>query len=229
MDVRLKILHGKFQDKQGHATRPEITIRGPRFVIGSDPQCSLCCQSRSVSPRHCELLVDQREVRLRPLSADQPTRVNGQPVEQECNLQAGDHLAIGRLEFEVLIAAPTGRSGQPPTKRLSPEPAVDDDNSQEENNAFEQLLEEGDEQQRKYRQQHPESRYLHVEPRPQPPADEPQEEPETAEAEDPAARRKSGKKHAKPLPGKLPKPEEPTPEDSTEAAQDALRKLFSSK
>ncbi len=227
MDVRLKILHGRFQDKQGYGTRPEITIRGPRFVIGSDPQCSLCCQSRLVSPRHCELLVDQRGVRLRHLSADQPTRVNGQPVEQECELQAGDHLAIGRLEFEVLIAAPIGRSGQSPAKRLPQEPAVDDDNSAEENNAFEKLLEKGDEQERKYRQQHPESRYLHVEPRP--PENEPEEETEAAEPEDQAARRKWGKKHAKPLPGKLPKPEEPTPEDSTEAARDALRKLFSPK
>lgn len=223
MDVRLKIRHGKFQDKEGHATRPEIKIRGPRFVIGSDPRCSMCCQSRSVSPQHCELLIDDRAVRLRPLSADQPTRVNGQPVDQECRLHAGDHLGIGRLEFEVQIQAAPAGATRPAPEPQSEERAPEDTTS--EDNAFEQLLDEGDEQERKFRQAHPEARYLHVEPKPQPAEDELAEEPDQADQEDKAAR----KKGAKPPPGKLPKPEEPTPEDSTEAAQDALRKLFSPK
>ncbi len=222
MDVRLKILHGKFQDKQGHATRPEIKIRGPRFVIGSDPHCSMCCPSRSVSPQHCELLIDERGVRLRPLSTDQPTRLNGQPVDRECSLHAGDLLGIGRLEFEVQIQ--TAPAGATPAASEPRSEAPGPENTTANDNAFEQLLEEGDEQERKFRQTHPETRYMHVEPE-QLADDERAEEPEPAESEDKAAR----KKGAKPPPGKLPKPEEPAPEDSTEAAQDALKKLFSPK
>ena len=204
MKVRLRILHGKLRDKQGRAARTEVRIGADPFVIGSDPDCSMRCQSRSVSPRHCEVVVEQGRVLIRSLCNDHGTFVNDQQVEDARILQPGDHLRVGRLEFEVLFDA------APPESRA----AGDSD-------AYDRLLDEGDEQARAFRREHPEERFLHL-PKGEEPA--PAEKASGDQAEE--AAQKGLKRKTKSKPGKLPPPPPEVTEDSTEAAQHALRKLF---
>lgn len=233
MKVSLKILHGVLQDTHGHRTWQEVKVRGPRFLIGRADDCAMCCRSDSVLPHHCELVVDQQRAVVRPLSDKAETFVNGQQVEHEQVLQSGDQLRIGRLGFEVLIAetpAPVPAVPKPETEPEREQPPESEPRSESElepesdpaGKEISDLLAQADERERLERQEHPELRVMHLEPaaaKPEPEADE-------AEAAGEAAPSKRGKKKPGKLPARPPK-DEITAEDSTEAAQEALRKLFS--
>jgi predicted component of type VI protein secretion system len=214
MKVRLRILHGTLQDTHGHRAGAEVKVRGPQFVIGSAADCSMCCRSDSVRPHHCEVLMDQRGAVIRPLSDKAGTFINGQRIENEQVLQAGDQLRIGRLDFEVLIedAAPI----PVPASEAEPE----SDAAGEEISDF---LARADERERMIRQEHPELRVLHLESADKDSAGKAAKE---AAAEATTPPKKTGKKKPGKLPTRPPK-DEITGEDSTEAAQEALRKLFS--
>jgi predicted component of type VI protein secretion system len=214
MKVRLKILHGTLQDAHGHRAVQEVKVRGPRFVIGRADECSLCCRSDSVLPHHCELLVDQQRAVIRPLSDKAGTFINGQPVEQEQALHSGDQLRIGRLDFEVLITE------EPAPVTVEPPPEPESDSAAEE---ISDLLARADERERIERQEHPELRVLHLAASGDKPA---QPEADAAAAAEEAAKHKRGKKKPGKLPTRPPK-DEIKGDDSTEAAQAALRKLFS--
>lgn len=224
MKVKLRILHGTLQDTHGHRGVQEVRIRGPRFVIGRADDCSLCCRSDSVLPQHCEVLLDQQRAILRPLSDKAATYLNGQLVEYEQTLQAGDQLRIGRLDFEILIA-----EDSPPVP-AEPQAAADleqeTEGETERDPAAEEimdLLAQADERERIERQEHPELRVFHVE------SGEKAAVPELDETAEPEEAAKTRRRHKK-KPGKLPtRPpkDEIKGEDSTEAAQEALRKLFS--
>jgi len=215
MKVRLRILHGTLQDTHGHRAGQEVKVRGPRFVIGNASDCSMCCRSNSVLPHHCEVLVEPDRALIRKLSEQAETLINGQRVEQEQALQNGDHLQLGRLDFEVLIEdAPPAA---PPPVEAEPE----SDSAAEE---ISDLLAQADERDRVIRQEHPELRVLHLEPMDEVPDETQPEEAETAEEIDPA--KKKGRKKPGKLPTRPPK-DEIKGDDSTEAAQAALRRLFS--
>jgi predicted component of type VI protein secretion system len=216
MKVRLKILHGTLQDAHGHRAAQEVKVRGPRFVIGRADDCSMCCRSDSVLPHHCELLVDRQRAIIRPLSDQAGTFVNGRLVELEQTLQSGDLLRIGRMDFEVLIT--TEPVPAQATEELQAGPASD--SAAEE---ISDLLVQADERERIERQEHPELRVLHLKAAGEEPAQSAADE---AAAAAETAKHKPGKKK----PGKLPtrpQKDEIKGDDSTEAAQAALRKLFS--
>jgi predicted component of type VI protein secretion system len=219
MKVRLKILHGTLQNAHGHQAVQDVKVRGPRFVIGGADDCSMCCRSDSVLPHHCELLVDQQRAIIRPLSDQAATFVNGQPVELEQTLQSGDKLRIGRLDFEVLITEDTAAVKTEPRAESEAVPEPERDPAAEE---LSDLLAQADERERLERQEHPELRVMHLEAEGKPAA--PQAD-EAAELEE-AAKHKRHKKKPGKLPTRPPK-DEITGEDSTDAAQQALRKLFS--
>lgn len=215
MKVQLKILHGTLQDTHGHRAGLEVKVRGPRFSIGNASDCSMCCRSDSVLPHHCEILLEPDRAIVRPLSDKAATFINGQPVGQEQALRAGDILRLGRLEFQVLIDL------TPPVSPPKAEPEPDRDATAQE---ITDLLVQADERDRAIRQEHPELRVLHLESA--------SEKPATLEPEGPVSEEEPGKpmKKTKKKPGKLPaRPpkDEIKGEDSTEAAQAALRKLFS--
>lgn len=214
MKVRLKILHGTLQDTHGHRTGAEVKVRGPQFVIGSAADCSMCCRSDSVRPHHCEVRMDQRGAVIQPLSDKAGTFINGQRIEHEQVLQAGDQLRIGRLEFEVLIEDAT------PIPVQTPEAEPESDEAGEE---ISDLLAQADDRERMIRQEHPELRVLHLESAGK---DSAGKTPKEAAAEEAVPPKKAGKKKPGKLPTRPPK-DEITGGDSTEAAKEALRKLFS--
>ncbi len=209
MKVRLRVLHGKLQDKEGHGRGMEVEITGPRFVIGSARDCSMFCKSTSVRPHHCEISFGQHGVAIRSLDPESETFINDQRMQQQQKLQHGDLLRIGRLEFHVLIEASAAELNEAEEQREDPL-----ENEQE----LTDMLLEADEEERAFRQQHPELRELRLEPTApkSPPAQSTDEE-----TDDKTGRKKK--------PGKLPKlPETPDQqaEDSTEAAEEALRRMF---
>jgi predicted component of type VI protein secretion system len=210
MKVKLRILHGSLQDKAGHAKGLDVNVQGPRFVIGSAADCSMCCPSKAVSAYQCEVRIDRRGAVLRSLSDEHPTYLNDEPLDREQVLQAGDRLRIGRLEFDVLIDATV------------PADEVEDEGAAQE---ITNLLDAADERERVERLQHPELRQFHLEAAAKKPAPPPESEPAPASPAD-----KNKKKKAPP--GKLPTPppsNEIKAEDSTDAAQQALKRMFSAR
>jgi len=113
MNVRLIVFRGKLRDNEGHDRGLEVMITCPRFTIGSAPDCSMCCRSSSVSPHHCEILVDGLNARIRSMCVEPGTFVNDQRVEVQQLLRDGDLLRIGRLEFRIAIQA-TAMDPNPP-------------------------------------------------------------------------------------------------------------------
>jgi pSer/pThr/pTyr-binding forkhead associated (FHA) protein len=217
MRAKLRILHGKLQSKQGGSAGQEVAVRGPKFVIGSAEDCSMRCPSSAVSPHHCELYVSRESLVIRDLGSETGVLVNDQRVEYDHALQAGDHLRIGRLEFEVLIEEPDA-PGTPQPEETESETEIEKDPVSEE--IIDSLI-EADEKDRAHRLKDPESRQFHL----QEALAEAAKHRPVASEEEPSEEK--GKKRGKKAPGKFTPPPPPPPPDNTEeAAQDALRRLF---
>ena len=78
-----------------------LLVRG-RLLIGRSRHNDLCLQSRFVSRNHAVLIVTDTEAHVVDLRSTNPTRVNGQPVQNRA-LAAGDLLSIGnyQLRFDL--------------------------------------------------------------------------------------------------------------------------------
>jgi pSer/pThr/pTyr-binding forkhead associated (FHA) protein len=208
MIVKLKIVHGRLQNATGQSAGLEVRLRRAPLVIGSDPDCSLCCRSSSVSPHHCEVRLEPGGPVVRDLFSQSGTFVNDQRVEHEQPLQVGDRLRVGRLEFAVVIETePAGAGAEPPAASgLRPDAVAD---------YISDLLVEADEEERARRREDPEARQFHLEPGREAAADR-QAEP-------------GPKKPARPVrkkPGKLPPPPPLTADSTVEAAEEVLKKIF---
>lgn len=218
MSVKLRILHGKLQKKQGGSAGLDVKIRGPKFVIGSGPDCSMCCKSTSVSLHHCEIRIEKSGAVVRDLRSEEGTFVNDERVKKERVLEAGDILRVGRLEFEVVIDKPAAVD-QPkePSKRKK--------RGKQAGERVAELLDDADEKERLRRLQDPESRVMDLEQiiaeaAESAPVEE--EEPEEPVEEEPKKKRPTKKKK----PGKLPPKPPLITENSSEAAEELLRKML---
>lgn len=212
MMVRLIILQGQMQDRQSRSSKAELEIRRRRFVIGSASDCSMRCPSKRISPHHCQLLVQPAEVVLEDLASETGTFVNGTRVERRCVLQNGDHLRIGRLEFEVLIEDPS------PVWEVGPRGDADTIHDAMADTICELLL-AADERDRKRRLQDPELRHLAL-----PSAGDPtglQQEPASPAEHESRAGRKTTSQGTSRFPVRV----HPA-DDSSIAAAEALRSYF---
>ncbi len=101
-------------------------------VLGRRQECDLCIPLSVVSRKHCELNMDQGQLKIRDLGSKNGTIVNGHRTE-EARLNPGDKIKIGPVTFLVQIngqpsdlslfmpALPAAASGRetpaaPPTK-----------------------------------------------------------------------------------------------------------------
>ena len=211
MTVKLQVLHGKLQDSRGKAAG-FVKVKGPVFVIGSDPDCSMCCRSNSVSPHHCEIRLEQPEILVRDLSSESGTFVNDERVAGQRSLQAGDRLRIGRLEFTVVVeqtsAPPAGTGGR------ATRPARDSISD-----FISDLLVEEDEKERTRRLQDPSTRQFRAVATP------PAQDTEAGDKSSEETTKKKVRPEKKP-PGKLPAPPSVSANSSTEAAEETLNKVF---
>lgn len=101
LKVELKVLEGRQQGKA-------IPLNVRQFLIGREEDCHLRPNSDLVSRHHCVFTVDDFTVRLRDLGSTNGTFVNGERLQGQVVLKAGDHVSVGKLSFEVVIrkAAP---------------------------------------------------------------------------------------------------------------------------
>ncbi len=98
MKVALKVLGGA---RAGMV----IPITIPQFMIGRAEDCHLKPRSELISRYHCALLVESAYVAVRDLGSKNGVYVNGERIGVEQELKQGDRLAIGPLEFEILVQA----------------------------------------------------------------------------------------------------------------------------
>jgi pSer/pThr/pTyr-binding forkhead associated (FHA) protein len=97
-----------------------LEIKLPQFLVGRDPQCHLRPASALISKRHCVLIQRDEKAFIRDFDSTNGTFVNDEPVKGERELNNGDQLKIGPIEFTVKIeagaAAPSNKTPAPPTK-----------------------------------------------------------------------------------------------------------------
>ena len=125
--------------------RRDFDASGPSTIVGRRQECTLRIPTKDVSRRHCEILVNDRDVSVKDLGSANGTYVNGKRVAEH-PLSAGDKLRIGPVIFMVQInghpAKITPHDLKPPpgaTPAAAPgaEPELDEDDLFElDDNAF---------------------------------------------------------------------------------------------
>ena len=98
MQLKLRIMVGAGAGKK-------LAIPGAVFTIGRDDVCDLRPKSGYISRRHCELLQESTRAFVRDLNSRTGTFLNGcrLPSERAVEIQPGDQLKLGPLEFEVVF------------------------------------------------------------------------------------------------------------------------------
>jgi predicted component of type VI protein secretion system len=86
---------------QGVHTGKVIPITTAEFVIGRDPQCQLRPASPAVSKQHCAIAVRDNKVFVRDCGSTNGTFINGEQVAGDREVQSGDRLRVGPLEFDL--------------------------------------------------------------------------------------------------------------------------------
>ena len=94
--VKLKVLAGSNAGK-------EIPISVPRFLIGRSDDCQLRPKSDAISRNHCAIVTAGDEVLIRDLNSRNGTYINEERISGDKQLQNGDKLRLGKLEFEFVI------------------------------------------------------------------------------------------------------------------------------
>lgn len=162
-----------------------------------------------MGPEHCEILLTDDRLSVRDLGTDAGTFVNDNRIHEETLLVDGDRLRIGRLEFAV-IAIPDNVKEDAPADPMSE--FVSD------------MLGEADEEDRARRMADPLLRQFDVSAV-EPPEAQPSE-PVPPEAESGQGSKSKVSRPTKKPPGKLPPPPEFVADDSVQAAQETLKKIF---
>jgi EAL domain-containing protein (putative c-di-GMP-specific phosphodiesterase class I) len=79
-----------------------VRVDASRFVIGRNPEASLCIPSPTVSREHAELTVVDRELLLRDLGSTNGTYVNGTRIHAPCTVRHSDLLQFGQIVFRAV-------------------------------------------------------------------------------------------------------------------------------
>jgi pSer/pThr/pTyr-binding forkhead associated (FHA) protein len=83
-------------------TRRDFPVRKAKVTIGRTNTCDLRIPLSSVSRRHCEVELNETQVRLRDLGSSNGTYHNSIRI-QEASLRAGDEVVVGPVVFTVVI------------------------------------------------------------------------------------------------------------------------------
>ncbi|MEX0939281.1 MAG: FHA domain-containing protein [Pirellulales bacterium] len=111
MRIALKVVNGAHVGKQ-------ITLTKQTFLIGRSEDCHLRPASDVISRHHCALIVDGGYVGLRDFGSKNGTYVNGERVSGECELNAGDTVKVGPLQFEIVIEHRVGGERRPAVRGI---------------------------------------------------------------------------------------------------------------
>jgi pSer/pThr/pTyr-binding forkhead associated (FHA) protein len=96
MDVNL-VLFKKSGRSKSFALPSSVT------VVGRRQDCDLCIPLQIVSKRHCEFNLDGGHLRLRDLDSRNGTFINGGRVVSQIDVNPGDKIKIGPLDFVAQI------------------------------------------------------------------------------------------------------------------------------
>jgi len=222
MDVELEILQGRLKQGNKPAGLNRFGITLHRFVIGSDPICNMVCKSRTISRRHCLILIEDGTVFVRDLNSQAGTFINDVPVEGTEVLTHGDTLRVGRLAFRLIVtdspAEPPSTPSSPPSVERPAEYSTDTVvGSDTVDASIDDLLQEADDAAREARLADPAARYFR--------ADQVASSEQKVDESDNVSR--SGRERPKTKSvGKLPAPPPIKTDDTVSAAEQALREIF---
>lgn len=98
----------------------DIDLAEGEFVIGRGATSALCLDDPLVSRSHARLIVTDESVSVEDLGSRNGVKVNGQRIQSEQTLAAGDQIMIGSQEIvllarrdvvaDTLVQPPSGRS-----------------------------------------------------------------------------------------------------------------------
>ncbi len=223
MQVKLKVLAGKNAGK-------ELAVPVKRFLIGRGDDCHMRPKSEAISRNHCTILVneDEQDVVIRDLNSRNGTYLNGERIASDQSLESGDHLQIGRLEFEVLIK---GRKRAP-----EPVPAVGPPDDQSASLEFDinEWLHEPDDNEKTQKVSDPDTRQFRLDETDRIALEAAKQTLDSVDGIDLAAGDDSNASKAferpkKQSPGKLPTSAKAASETSRDAAADMLKKFFNNR
>ena len=106
MRVKLRVLKGTQAGR-------EVAIPVSTFLIGRGEECHLRPRSDAISRQHCAIMIANGQATVRDLGSKNGSYVNGQRVDGERVLQAGDQFQVGPLQFEVVIEQGVGGAKRP--------------------------------------------------------------------------------------------------------------------
>jgi predicted component of type VI protein secretion system len=94
-----------------------IPMTTAKFMIGRDADCQLRPASQAVSKKHCAIEVREGKVYVADIGSTNGTVVRGEIITGEVEVQSGDALKVGPLEFRIEFTkvAPKKPSDQTPT------------------------------------------------------------------------------------------------------------------
>ena len=77
----------------------KLVLSKPELIVGRDETCGLRLTSGGVSREHCKLRHDDGKCFVSDMGSQNGTIVNGNVIEGEVELKAGDRLEIGPMVF----------------------------------------------------------------------------------------------------------------------------------
>lgn len=225
MQVKLKVLAGSQEGK-------EVLVTSEKFLIGRSSSCQLRPKSESVSRKHCILVIKDGKALVQDLKSRNGTFINEKrlPVDRAKVLKGGDHLKVGRLEFEVVIEHGLGGVKRPEVSDVG-DAAARTVESGSGDSRFEAVdvsawLEEADQVERVRSRGEDETRQFRLDQivtSEEGADDSSLEDPSDLSIDDSKAEKKKGKKEYGKLPDHVKKKMK---ENSRDAADDALKKFF---
>lgn len=99
---------------KGDGTRRDFPVVKPRTLIGRTNSCDLRIPVPDVSRKHCELVFEDGELVLRDLESSNGTFCNKNRI-QEIELEPGDNVTVGPVNFVVQIDGEPGEVAAMPT------------------------------------------------------------------------------------------------------------------
>jgi pSer/pThr/pTyr-binding forkhead associated (FHA) protein len=117
MDVKLVMI----KNNGGHKSFP---LAGEVIVLGRRHDCDLRIPLMSVSRKHCQINLDNGNIKVRDLDSSNGTLINGEIVNESV-VKAGDEIKIGPLSFVLQVdGVPEGFTA--PSKPAEPKEELSD-------------------------------------------------------------------------------------------------------
>ena len=78
-----------------------MNVTGPSFAVGRHPSCNLCLSDGTVSGRHAEIVMINRDLFIRDLNSTNGTLLNGRRLQHLTGLRSGDVIHFGSVMYTL--------------------------------------------------------------------------------------------------------------------------------